>query len=270
MKILGISCHSIKMAVINSLNLAAYYLSGTAVSNKKVLKSLKDKYKGKRCFVVCNGPSLRTEDLTKIHNVGDISIAMNMIGRICKDTPWRPTFLNNTDACNYLMKNKKDSENIECTYRIMTPKRYLNSFSRKGKLVFIRLDGDRKFLDNPIFDIDITKPFPSIGTTTYECLEIAVYLGCSEIYIIGCDMSYKVNLNRDGSVTYNEAGRDHFYASEKEAAASTKLRPNPTWEMEIAYEAAAKASLENGYNIKNATRGGKLEYFPRVDFDSLF
>ena len=31
-----------------------------------------------------------------------------------------------------------------------------------------------------------------------------------------------------------------------------------------------KASLENGYNIKNATRGGKLEYFPRVDFDSLF
>lgn len=41
MKILGISCHSIKMAVINSLNLAAYYLSGTAVSNKKVLKSLK-------------------------------------------------------------------------------------------------------------------------------------------------------------------------------------------------------------------------------------
>ena len=27
------------MAVINSLNLAAYYLSGTAVSNKKVLKS---------------------------------------------------------------------------------------------------------------------------------------------------------------------------------------------------------------------------------------
>lgn len=51
------------MAVINSLNFAAYYLSGTAVSNKKVLKSLKDKYKGKRCFVVCNGPSLRTEDL---------------------------------------------------------------------------------------------------------------------------------------------------------------------------------------------------------------
>ena len=81
---------------------------------------------------------------------------MNMIGRISKDTPWRPTFLNNTDACNYLRKNKKDSKNTECTYRIMTPDRYLNSFSRKGKLMFIRLDGNRKYLDNPKFEIDIT------------------------------------------------------------------------------------------------------------------
>lgn len=76
--------------------------------------------------------------------------------------------------------------------------------------------------------------------------------------------------NRDGSITYNDAGRNHFYASEKEAAASIKLRPNSTWQLEFVYETAAKASLENGYNIKNATRGGKLEFFPRVDFDSLF
>ena len=269
-QLLSYCYHHIYMAIVRWVNIIAYNLSGVDKSNQILLKELKGKYKGKRCFVVCNGPSLRTEDLTKIHNAGDISIAMNMIGRICKDTPWRPTFLNNTDACNYLRKNKKDSQNTECTYRIMTPDRYLNSFSRKGKLMFIRLDGNRKYLDNPKFEIDITRPFPSIGTTTYECLEIAVYLGCSDIYIIGCDMSYKVNLNRDGSITYNDAGRDHFYASEKEAAASTKLRPNSTWQLEIAYEAAAKASLENGYNIKNATRGGKLEFFPRVDFDSLF
>lgn len=41
------------------------------------------------------------------------------------------------------------------------------------------------------------------------------------------------------------------------------------WEKLFA-QASAKASLENGYNIKNATRGGKLEFFPRVVFDSLF
>lgn len=72
--------------------------------------------------------------------------------------------------------------------------------------------------------------------------------------------------NRDGSITYNDAGRNHFYASEKEAAASTKLRLNSTWQLEIAYEAAAKASLENGYNIKNATRGGKLDFFSSCGF----
>ena len=93
MKILGIPCHTLKMAAINFVNLAAFYMSGTAAANKKFLKTLKDKYKGKRCFIVCNGPSLRPEDLTKIHESGDISIAMNMIGRVYKDTPWRATFL---------------------------------------------------------------------------------------------------------------------------------------------------------------------------------
>lgn len=95
------------MPIVRWFNVTAYNLSGVDKSNQILLRELKDKYKGKRCFVVCNGPSLRTEDLTKIHNAGDISIAMNMIGRICKDTPWRPTFLNNTDACNYLRKTRR-------------------------------------------------------------------------------------------------------------------------------------------------------------------
>ena len=138
------------MAIVRWVNVTAYNLSRVDKSNQILLKELKGKYNGKRCFGVCNGPSLRTEAVTKMQDAGDISIAMNMIGRICKDTPWRPTFLNNTDACNYLRKNKKDSKNTECTYRIMTPDRYLNSFSRKGKLMFIRLDGNRKYLDNPM------------------------------------------------------------------------------------------------------------------------
>jgi hypothetical protein len=38
----------------------------------------------------------------------------------------------------------------------------------------------------------------------------------------------------------------------------------------LAYSAAKKFADENGIKIYNATRGGKLEVFERVDFDSLF
>ena len=40
--------------------------------------------------------------------------------------------------------------------------------------------------------------------------------------------------------------------------------------MKAAYDAAANAAKVQGFNIYNATRGGMLGSFPRVDFDSLF
>lgn len=81
-------------------------------------------------------------------------------------------------------------------------------------------------------------------------------------------MSYAVNLNRDGSITYNDAGKNHFYGKDKDQM--THLKPAPTWELQAAFEAAEKLSGRCGMKIYNATRGGKLEAFERVDFDSLF
>jgi hypothetical protein len=42
------------------------------------------------------------------------------------------------------------------------------------------------------------------------------------------------------------------------------------WEMDITYEAAKKYADTHGIKIINITRRGKLELFPRVDFDSTF
>ena len=101
-KSLRICCHYLKMALVDNINLTAYHLSGAGLRNKRLLASLRGKYADKRCFVICNGPSLRPEDLTKIHEAGDISIGMNMIGRAYKATPWRATFLSATDDCAFL------------------------------------------------------------------------------------------------------------------------------------------------------------------------
>ena len=40
--------------------------------------------------------------------------------------------------------------------------------------------------------------------------------------------------------------------------------------MKVAFEFAEEYSKEHGFRIYNATRGGALEAFERVDFDSLF
>ena len=58
----------------------------------KTLSSYKNKYSGKRCFLIGNGPSLKAEDLTKLYKNGDITFAFNRVYNIFDDTEWRPKF----------------------------------------------------------------------------------------------------------------------------------------------------------------------------------
>ena len=257
-------CRSIKQYA----NYVAFVLSGYYFRNKRELSSLRGIYKGKRCFVVCNGPSLHPEDLTKIFHHDDVSIAMNMIGRVYDKTPWRPNLIIATDGICFSKKNKPIVMDAEADYKGFRPKNYLDTLRAKGKRLYYVNNTSRDLLENPRFSMDLMKGFFSIGTTAYEAFQWATYLGCKEIFLIGCDMSYTYNLMKDGSIRKNEAGQNHFYSPDDDTL--SKLNVNPTWEMEVAYEYAEKYSKEHGFRIYNATRGGYCEAFERVDFDALF
>lgn len=254
----------------NRLSAAVFFLTGEAMRNKRKLEELRDSCTGKRCFIVCNGPSLRAEDLTKIHEHGDISIAMNAIARIYDRTPWRPTYLSLTDDIVFTKKNAEMCRTCECGYKFYDRSRYLRSLNSEGKRFYLGFDESPRLLDEPVFNPEATKKMPSIGTSAYACLEFAVFLGCREIYILGCDMSYAVNITRDGRIYYNESGREHFYGDKAEDLKTSDVKPNPTWQLEVAFDAAAKYAEDNGIKIFNATRGGMLESFPRVDIEELF
>ena len=65
-------------------------LSGQKTESNQYLKELKDKYKGKRCFIIGNGPSLTKADLEMLQN--EITFATNKIYQIFPQTNWRPTY----------------------------------------------------------------------------------------------------------------------------------------------------------------------------------
>ena len=50
----------------------------------KLLKTFRNKHKGRRCFIIGNGPSLTANDLNKIKRNNDISFAFNRIYHIYK------------------------------------------------------------------------------------------------------------------------------------------------------------------------------------------
>lgn len=262
-----VKCRNITNTFVSVL---LYSLMGQEKKNKEILSYLENKYEGKRCFIVCNGPSLTPGDLTKIHENGDVSFAMNAIARIYNETPWRPTFLSLTDDIAFTKKNRKMCKDCEATYKFYNKTRYMKSLSAKGKKFYLSFDESMELLNTPRFDTNVFKKIASIGTSCYGVLELAIFMGFKEIYIIGCDMSYAVNIDKEGNIFFNDSGKEHFYGKDVEDIDTKKVAPIPTWQMEVAFDTAENYAKENGVHIYNATRGGLLKSFSRIEFDSLF
>ncbi|MCL5269955.1 MAG: hypothetical protein M1457_05215, partial [bacterium] len=61
------------------------------VFNRRRLAALRDRHRGRRCFVIGNGPSLTLADLERLR--GDVTIAANKIYLAFPRVAWRPTYL---------------------------------------------------------------------------------------------------------------------------------------------------------------------------------
>lgn len=230
------------------------------------IEKLKNKHLGKRCFIVATGPSLRIEDLDILHNNNEICISVNKIYRCFPLTKWRPNYVGMTDP-KIVADFIKDMKN-----EVEVPKNVFvgdNSVHTEPKGL---IDGIEYFHLNykafepelPLFTDDMAKGAYMGCTVTYDfALQMAAYMGFSEIYLLGVDhtMTGKIsNANNhfiDNYYDEDEKDDSHFNPSNWDGA--TK-----------AYMSAEIYSRKHGFRIYNATRGGKLEVFERVDFDRLF
>lgn len=222
------------------------------------LEKYKDIYKGKRCFVIGNGPSLRKEDLMVLETNQEISFASNGIFHIYDKTSWRPTHYMLCDALGYKMMYE-DIKRIENENAFIADFYYTDfgEINKANRFYLIsRLRGNNRFG----FSDDAVKGLFTGMTITYVMLQMACYMGVGEIYLLGVDCTGGKESGK---------GRIDFYESEKEQEKNYR-KYNLQGEEKNAYETAREYAEAHGIKIYNATRGGELEVFERVDFDSLF
>ena len=214
----------------------------------KNLKCIKGSYNDKRCFIIGNGPSLKKEDLERLK--GEITFASHGIYFIFDKTDWRPTYYCAQD-CKLINDRISEIEeyckDIPKFFGVVKDFHYPN-FSKDDTIIVLL---NEPFVDGyPKFSNDATNGFYEGMTVTYFNIQLAIYMGFKEIYLLGVDHSYT-------------PGREHF--SDKDLITNTPQLDKTTFSYK-----KAKQVCEN-YNIiiKNATRGGQLEVFDRVNFDSL-
>lgn len=235
----------------------------------------KDIHAGRRCFLIGNGPSLMAEDLNKIHAAGDISFACNNIAPIYPYTCWRPSYYVAGDP-DFL---KSDSESLLMyespvmfvLNRIFdfsnSPDSEYGQFSRYDNVFMFNSIGFGSAETTPRFSNDASRCLFASGTVMYLMIQWAAYMGFRAIYLLGVDCSMS---------PHSDDKTIHFYDSEynkrfgvRWPADRMDLRAMvEEWKHSYAY--AETYSREHGFRIYNATRGGQLEVFERVCFDSLF
>lgn len=219
------------------------------------IERFKNIHQGKRCFIVATGPSLLMEDLEMLKKNKEICISMNSIFRMFPRTMWRPDYYVAQDY-RVVRDNEDWQEQLEGITAFMSDG-CLPLFKEKlGKNIFVNHMG---LLWNAKELMPFSENFAQIcyvsGTVTYSCMQLAVYMGFSEIYLLGVDFS--------GSNGHLEKYA-HCYGE--------KVQSSTCFEDQVlvSYQSAQKYAEEHDIKIYNATRGGKLEIFERVNFDDLF
>lgn len=243
-KKLGNSDSNIYNAYDFSHQLHCYYNSNIA--------EFKNRYKGKRCFIVATGPSLKISDLDKLYVNEEYAFSMNKIFYSFKDTVWRPDFYLAQDRM--IIQNNIDEINKLELEHIFLCDTYQGNVAEKI-MRFHLSEKDYFNIEKQFFSENVAWGVYGGGTVTYACIQFAIYMGFTEIYLLGVDFS-----------SWGKKGpANHFYKNEKE-----KLFEVPKEYVQLTYETAKKYADEHGIKIYNATRGGELEVFERTDFDSLF
>lgn len=230
------------------------------------LKKFQNIHKGKRLFLIATGPSLQARDLDVLYSRGEICLGVNSIYRIFGQTNWRPDYWVAADPlvlklyCDVLLES---SPTIPKFITDHYPQLY---DGREDFYIYHSIiDTERSG-----FATDIAPGvYSCFGTVVFHALQIAVYMGATEIYLLGCDFS---NIfYTPGSQVEHFADDDKFDKMGQEFTTHKYMDGKKSMDMVAeAYELAQRETEKLGVKIYNATRGGFLEVFPRRDFDSLF
>ena len=236
--------------------------------NEKALKALRDKYKGERCFILGNGPSLNKCDLRLLKN--EITFGVNAIFLNKEKMGFSPTFLVVLDELVAEDRAEEINGYDPVEYKIFSY--HLHKWLEGGeKVIWTNMRIRTSYPNPPRFSRNAIRHLFNCGTVSYMNMQLAYHMGFEKVYLVGFDHFYEKppDLDVDGGVwTSRSKDPNHFDSSY--FGKGYRWHDPKVERMELGYKVADEVFRENGRRIYNATVGGKLEVFERVPYDSLF
>lgn len=239
---------------------------------------LRGRHAGSRCFVLCTGPSVKTQNLRRL--AGELVISVSSAYLHPDYGSFRPAYhcvphmtfgaFTEQDAVRWL--RDMDAHIGQAEIVLSDEQRTLVEAHRlmaSRSVHYLSMQGDAPTSIRGSIP-DLTGPVPRPQSVPIMALMVALYMGCREIYLLGTDHDHFLT----GTYThfYNKAITSGTDPSVDEADRVLSPRYEQFHELTALwrqYRWLKECCGGTGAVIYNATAGGALDEFERVDFAAL-
>jgi hypothetical protein len=229
-------------------------------SMQKLRNRWKNLHAGERCFILGNGPSLNRTDLSLLKD--EFTFGTNRIYMLEKSRDFRPTY--------YVVANELVAEQCRNEIAALPMPKFAGWHCRD---FFNYRNDDVTYLWTRCglrswFYGDLTEGCWEGSTVTMVCLQLAFYMGFREVVLIGVDHHYV--FQGDPHAAQVAAGPDPNHFDPNYFSNGFKWHLPDLEGSEMSYQVANFMFKKSGRRIVDATIGGKLTVFPKVEYASLF
>jgi hypothetical protein len=255
----------------DGVRLADYLGSTWGRESARRLQAMRNRHWGQRAWIIGNGPSLRGMDLSPLAN--EYTFGSNRIYLAFDDFGFHTTYL--SASARWIIRQFGEEMSASGPQVFMSHF-YARQHPELPRTVTTFLSRRRAdFGTHPLF-----WGFHDGGTVTYTSMQLAFYFGFTEVILIGVDHSFVETGTAAAEVvpqadddprpaTVVSGGDDpnHFLPNYFGKGVKWTL---PAWhQMEASYALARDHYAAAGRRIVDATVGGKLTVFPKVDYQTV-
>lgn len=252
-----------------------------SADQKKLLsrnRTFHDKHKGRRCFVIANGPSLKTQNIEPLAR--DVTLVMSGFWHHEVVAKWQPTYYCLSDPA-YFDGSAPKREFFESMGRRITESTFFVPLAAQAivqnqqllpsdRTYWIDFCGElhERFAERR--EIDLTTDIPGTMSVSQLCIMAAIYMGCSPIYLLGLDHDWLAHRGEAGHFYQGHGGLEkHAEFKPQLSDWSYKFLMECQLKLWTGYETLKSIADAKGIQILNATNGGFLDVFPRAQYERV-
>jgi hypothetical protein len=225
----------------------------------KRLAELKDYHRGKRAFIIGNGPSLKQTDLGLLKD--EFTFGLNRIYLMFPELGFATTYFVSVNDLVIEQCIKDISALPMPKFLSWRSYRFFPTGSLPATFLYTTYD-------NPAFARDVRNRVWESATVTYVALQLAFHMGFEQVILVGVDHNSNVPGKANTVIVSQGDDPNHFDPGYFGKGFRWQL---PDFEMsEIGYQLARQAYEAVGREVLDATFGGKLNIFRKINYQSLF